>query len=247
MKCVNAVWELRNLGVKTVKFEIEKNDVLEECLKKIEEFRLQHDAKYVVITSNVRYQIGSIFFQNAGFKLMDNQIILKLTYEDVLKAVEEYLEFYDDVSYRLADETDKQLIFSELEKGIFKISDYIVLDPYFSEEVKNRRVIFYIEDMLNQGANLILSLYQNKPIGFFMNKIAKGMKSDDLLSGIFNQKETAHQGSFHNLACHKYFIDSKISVGKGTVSVNNLDILRLHLAFGRKIIGANNVFVKHYD
>lgn len=248
MKCVNAVWELRNLGVKTVKFYIEKNDTPEKCFTEIEEFRLQHDAKYAVVCQNTRYGHDfSIFFQNAGFSLMDHQLVLKWTPENVLKAVEEYREFYDDVSYRLADETDKKLIFSELEKGIFKISDYIVLDPYFSEELKNRRFIFYVKDILSQGAHLFLSLYKDKPVGLFARKLLGGNKSDGLLSGIFNREETYHQGALHILAGLKCFIDSGTTFSKGTVSLNNLDILRLHLSFGAKVVTSNNVFVKHYD
>lgn len=247
MKCVNAVWELRNLGVKTIKIEVEKNDAPEKVLDMIEDFRQQYDAKYVVVNCNTRYTGFSIILQKAGFLLIDNQVLLKLTRENALKALEEYKEVLDDVSYKLADENDLQMIFSEFEKGIFKVSDYIVLDPYFSTETKNRRFIYFVQDMIKNNADMFLTFYQNKPIGFFMGKLMKNKKSDGLLGGIFNRPETYHQGSFYLLAGTKCFVEWGGISDNCTVSLNNPDILRLHLAFGRVVIGAKNVFVKHYD
>lgn len=247
MKCVNAVWDFRNLGVKTVKFEIEKNDVLEDCLTQIEEFRLEHEAKYVVIKSNMRYQGVSIFFQNAGFTLINNEIVLKLTREDVLKVIEKYKDFCDDVSYKLADEADMQLIYSELEKGIFKVSDYVALDPFFSKEQKNRRFILYVKDVIAQGAEVFLTFYKDKPLGFFIQKLIGNKKSDDKLGCVFNEAEANHQGGLSTLARCKHFIDSGLENEISEVSLTNLNVLCLTLEFGRKITGAKNVLVKHYD
>ena len=178
---------------------------------------------------------------------MDNQVLLKLTRENALKALKEYKEVLDDVSYKLADEDDLQMIFSEIKKGLFKVSDYIVLDPYFSTETKNQRFIYYVQDMIKNNADMFLSFYQNKPVGFFMGKLIGNKKSDGLLGGIFNRPETYHQGAFYLLAGTKSFIEHGLNVDNCTVSLNNPDILRLHLALGRVITGAKNVFVKHYD
>ena len=247
MKCVNAVWELRNLGVKTIEIEIEKSDSPEKILDMIESYRREYDAKYVVVKSNTRYPMQiSLSLQDAGFLLIENQIGLKLTRESAIKALEEYREFCNGISYKLADESEKQLIFDEIERGIFK-TDRIALDPKFGVNVANLRYSFWIKDAIARGAYLCLTLYENEPIGFFMSRYAGNQKSDVLLGGIFNRPNSYHYGAFHLLAGHKSFIDGNIKVNTTFVSSNNLEILKLHLMLGRTITSIRNVFVKHYD
>ena len=213
----------------------------------VEDFRHQYNAKYVVVKSSTRYPAEiSLSLQDAGFWLIENQISLKLTRENAIKALEEHKEFLDDISYRLADESDMQLIYSEIEKGIFK-TDRIALDPNFGVEIANRRYAFWIKDALKNGAHVYLSLYENKPVGFFVGKSTQNKKSNGLLSGNFTNSESYLQGAFNFLAGHKCFLDSNININQTAVSSNNLDVLRLHLMLGRTITGIKNVLVKHYD
>lgn len=218
-----------------------------KIIEMVEDFRRKYDAKYVVVKSSTRYPIEiSLSLQDAGFWLIENQISLKLTRENAIKALEEHKEFLGDISYKLADESDMQMIYSEIEKGIFK-TDRIALDPKFSIEIANRRYAFWIKDALKNGARVYLSLYENKPIGFFMGKSTGAKTGEGLLGGIFNSPEAYHQGAMHLLAGHKSFLDGGANVNKTFVSSNNLDVLRLHLMLGRTITGIRNVFVKHYD
>ena len=246
MKCVNATWELRNLGVNTIELEVEKNDAAEKILKEIENYRRQYDAKYVVVKSNTRYPEISLPLQYAGFLLIENQIGLKLTREDALKALGEYNEFFDEISYKLADEAEMKMIFSEIARGIFT-TDRIALDPKFGVEIANQRYSFWIKDALSRGAYVFLSLYENTPIGFFMAKTTEPKKSDGLLGGLFNRPEAYHKGIFHLIAGHKCFCDGGGNIDRTFVSSNNLNVLRIHLLLGRKVTGIRNVFVKHYD
>ena len=247
MKCINATWELRNLGVQTIEIEIEKNDAPEKILNNIENYRLQYDAKYVVIKSNTCYPIKiSLNLQDAGFWLIENQIGLRLSRNDAVKTLEEYKDFIENLSYRLADESDLRLIFSELDKGIFK-TDRVALDSHFDLKIANRRYGFWMKDAIKKGACIFLAIYENKPIGFFMGKSLDGANSDGLLGGIFNDKESSLLGSMCFLSGIKCFVDFGGVVEKTFVSSNNLDVLRLHLALGRKITSIRNVFVKHYD
>ena len=178
--------------------------------------------------------------------MIENQISLKLTRENAIKALEENKDFLGDISYKLADESDMQMIYSEIEKGIFK-TDRIALDPKFGIEIANRRYAFWIKDALKNGARVYLSLYENKPIGFFVSKSTQNKKSNGLLGGIFNSSENHLQGAFNSLAGLKCFLDTETNISTTAVSSNNLDVLRLHLMFGQTITGIKNVFVKHYD
>ena len=55
MKIVNAEWEIRNLGVKTIEISIEKNDTLlseKDLIATIEKHIRQYEASYVVVKSD---------------------------------------------------------------------------------------------------------------------------------------------------------------------------------------------------
>lgn len=250
MKCVNAEWELRNLGVKTIEISIEKKDSslpTSEILKAVENFRQEYDAKYVVVKSDAKYPSISIDFQRAGFWLMENQISLKGIRRDLLKAFEDYKKiFYDEVSYRAANDDDIQMIYSEIEKGMFT-TDRIALDPYFGVSVANRRYILWMQDELKRGAFANIALYDNKPIGFFLDKILGEKKLSGLLGGIFKNQESQNSGAAYMYSSRIYFSESDWKETKTAVSSNNLNILNLHLMFGHKIIGIQNVLVKHFD
>lgn len=247
MKCVNAIWELRNLGVKTIKIEIEKTDAPENILGMIEDFRRQYDAKYIVVKSNTRYPIEiSLSLQDAGFWLIENQISLKRTREDSIKALEKYKDYCEDISYRLADKADLEMLDEEFRRGIFVKSE-ITLDPKFGMEVDNRRYAFWIRDILAQGGAVCLSLYEGKPIGFFTAVPRGDKRSESLPSGLFNNEATKHLGFFHSLAGLKGFVDSKNAVTFLNISANNLDNLKIQLEFGAQVTCIKNLFVKHYD
>lgn len=247
MKCVNAVWELRNLGVKTIKIEIEKNDSPEKIVEMIEDFRKQYDAEYVVVKSNTRYPIEiSLNLQDDGFWLIENQLTLKLTRENALRALEEYKELCAGVSYKLADDDDLKLLDEEFKRGIFVKSE-VTLDPKFGIEVDNRRYSFWIQDILKQGGAVFLSLYEGKPVGFF-TEISRGhKKSEALPAGIFRREDTQKYGFFSFMALVMQFVDDGDEVNYCNVSTNNLDVLRIHLMTGRTVTKISNLFVKHYD
>lgn len=247
MKCVNAVWELRNLGVNTIKIEVEKEDAPEKVVDMVEDFRRQYDAKYVVVKSNTRYPIEiSLSLQDAGFWLIENQIHLKLTRESAIKALEEYKDFCTEISYKVADEEDLKLLDEEFKRGIFKKSE-ISLDPKFGMEIDKRRYSFWLKDILKQNGYIFLSLYEGKPIGFFTAVPRSDKKNEGLTSGIFNREKIENMGFFHALAGLKCFVDGEDKVSIFNISTNNLDNLRLQLSFGAKVTRIKNLFVKHYD
>ena len=250
MKCVNAEWELRNLGVKTIEISIEKNDSslpTSELLQAVENFRQEYDAKYVVVKSDAKYPSISIDFQRAGFWLMENQIGLKAVRKDLLKAFEDYKKIlYDDVSYRAADDDDIKMICAEIETGMFT-TDRIALDPYFGLKIANRRYVLWMQDELKRGAFAHIALYEGKPIGFFLDKIRSEKKLSGLLGGIFKNEQSRNLGAACMYASRIFFANTDWRETKTAVSSNNLNILNLHLMFGHKITDIKNVLVKHFD
>lgn len=253
MKCIDAEWEVRNLGVKTIELSVERKDTdlsPKDFLNTIENFRLQYDAKYVVIKADTRYSSISLELQKSGFWLIENQIGLRAARRDVLKAVEDFKKnFADGVSYRVANETDKQLILAEIEKNMFT-TDRIALDPHFGLEIANRRYAFWLQDEINRGTGLYVFLFNGEACGFFLHKSDLEKNAvNDLLGGCFNFFKSKHNasGGMMFYSGRLSFLDSGRKVHKTFVSSNNLGSLNLHLALGSKIIEIKNVFVKHFD
>ena len=250
MKVVDAKWELRNLGVKTIEISIEKKDLMlseTDLLATIEKHRLQYDAKYVVIKADTRYPEISLYLQGAGFILMENQINLRGTRKDISNVLEKYRSVCVGADYRPADKDDIKRVFSEMERNIF-VTDRISLDPHFGINVANRRYSLWMKDELERGATIQIYLFEGKPIGFSLDKVkADGKTVVGLLGGLFNRPETRYLGSMYIYAGVMSFCKSDLRFLRTAVSSNNLNILQLHLMFGREITDIKNVLIKHFD
>ena len=242
MKCINAEWEIRNLGVRTIEISVEKKDLSlseNEFLQTIENYRQQYDAKYIVVKSNTKYPAVSIYLQKAGYWLIENQIELTLEREDAIKAFEEYKEIFRDVTYKLADENEIEFICAEIEKGMFT-TDRIALDPYFGLEISNYRYKNWFKDAALHGAEAFISLYKQAPVGFFQT-------SKEGLGGAFIGEETKNLGVMPIFSGLRHFIDCNATFSRTAVSSNNIGVLQLHCMLGRKISKIKNVLVKHYN
>ena len=248
MKIVNAEWEIRNLGVKTIEISIEKNDTLlseKDLIATIEKHIRQYEASYVVVKSDSRYSAISLYLQRAGFIFMENQIDLRANRTDIADSVEKYRKVCAGAHCRLANEEDIQMIFSEMERGIFD-TDRVALDPYFGVKAANRRYLFWIQDELKRGAWATIYTFEDDPIGFSLDKAsANGKTIISLLGGLFNQPETRRLGAILRYAGAVGFCNSGFLFLKTAVSSNNLNILQLHLAFGCRITAIKNVLIKH--
>ena len=253
MKCVNATWEVRNLGVRTIEISVEKKDMElshSEILNAIENFRLEYDAQYVVVKSDTKYSSIGIELQRAGFLLIENQIALRSARKDVIKSVETYKHIFDgDVSCRTANDDDLNMIYSELKKEIFS-TDRIALDPYFGKKIANRRYLLWTQDELKRGATVNLFLFHGSPAGFFLYKLDNEKKIlKDTLGGLFNQfkKYSGALGASLFYAGRVNFLEKDWKFHKTFVSSNNLEALNLHIMLGSKITDIKNVLVKHFD
>ena len=249
MKIVEATWEMRNLGKKTIEITIEKDDVSpfikNQLLKNIEDQIQKYEAEYVVIKSSTRYSQLIFHLQEAGFTLVENQISLKLIREDAIAAYEEYKELFKGVDYKIADKNDIDLIADEIKKGIF-VTDRIAIDPYFGVEIANKRYANWFQDVIDNGAVATLSYYQGRIFGFGVSKLIKSDRIQGIIGGIFLGSENKNLGSFSAFSGLKHFVERGWKREDTCVSSNNTDVLQLHLMFNKKITDIKNVFIKHY-
>ena len=213
MKCINATWEERNLGVKTIEISVEKKDAIlsdKDICKNIEDFRKNYQAKYVVVKVDTKYPRISQLLQNNGYILIESQIGLKLNREDAKDKYEQYKDMFPGIGYGRVDNGQLDYVISEINKGIFS-TDRIALDPYFGINVANNRYALWVQDEVQRGADIFFSYYNNQPIGFFLGKDLGNGNINGLLGGVFVGENTRYYGGMYLFSALKCFVEGTVA------------------------------------
>ena len=243
MKTVNATWELRNLGKRTIELTLEKADFLHEPKQIYEDINAKekeyHSEYTVVKVKSGKPQIGWELHKQ-GFWHIETQVNLKAAYEDVVSAVKKVEGLFDDISLQVV-ETSAEVchIQAEIRRGMFT-TDRIALDPYFGVEIANRRYAYWVEDEVKKGSILSYAISKGDKIGF-----ALGRNGHGLLGGIFTQYQKRNMGIESEIAGWREIIREETDFFYTAVSSNNLRVLRLHEAFGYRVKSLFDVFVRH--
>ena len=247
MKIVDADWELRNLGCKTVEITLEKSDrgkTLDALCEELEQEIRVHEARYVVVKVDTRYSDISLRLQHEGYDLIEVQAINRLTREAAEQAIKRFAPFVEGVGYRAAAPEDVDMVVREVKKGIFT-TDRIALDPQFGIEVANLRYANWILDEVARGTVLYLATYNDTPIGFFINRKKERGRVQGLLTGLFTDEAVQGFGSLLDYASYQEMLDHGMRVLEGGVSMNNPRVVQIHQAYGQITARLLNVFIKH--
>ena len=153
------------------------------------------------------------------------------------------------MTYRYANDEDLNMICAEIENGIFT-TDRVSLDNKFGVKLANRRYSLWVQDEWKRGAVICIALFKNQPAGFTLYKFDSDKNLlNDIIGGCFKKitSEKIAPGSAFFYAGRKCFLDNEWKKHRSSVSSNNLGALNLHLMFGAKIFGIENILVKHFD
>lgn len=248
MKIVDAKWEVRNLGCKTLKLVIEKSDTERKmgglCAQIEQEIR-SHEAKYIVVEADTRYGAISQRLQREGFCLIEVLAFSRLTRDDAVAALKKFAPFNEGAGYHEASADEMDMIVREVKKGMFR-SDRVAMDPVFGIEVANRRYANWIRDEVERGAYLYVDTYEDRPIGFHINRKLEHGRVNGLMNGLFTAEEFQGYGSLLEYAGYLEMVDHGMKVEKGGFSMNNPRAVQIHQLYGNLIMRLANVFVKHY-
>ena len=244
MKVVNATWELRNLGKRTIELTLEKADFLrnpKEIYADNEAAEDEYQSEYTVVKVKTgKPQIGWELQKN-GFWHIETQINLKASREDITYAFIKYGELFQDISFQKVETMmDVSYIQDEIRKGIFT-TDRIALDPYFGIEISNRRYANWVEDEIKKNSSLFYVISMGEKIGFVVNK-TDGL---GLLGGLFTGFQKNGMGGELEIAGLRLTLSMKVENIYTSVSSNNLKILQLHELFGYHVKSLIDVYVKH--
>ena len=247
MKVIDADWEMRNLGCKTVEIVVGKEDAKkqsDEICSELAQAIKDHEARYVVVKVDTRYSAISLRLQHEGYDLIEVQATSRQTREAAEAALERFAPFAEGVNYYEAQPEDVAMVIREVRKGIFK-TDRIALDPHFGVEIANLRYANWIQDEVARKTPLYIATYQDMPLGFMLNREQQRGRFHGLLLGLFTDEAVQGYGSLLDYASARELVDHGMRILEGGMSMNNPKVVQLHQAYGQIIMRLTNVFIRH--
>lgn len=240
MRIVNAVWEKRNLGVDCIELSIDVKD----CKKTIENnLDKMHPAEYEVVRiPSERIDIVQLF-QNRGYSFIEAAIKLTNNIQKT-QIPKKLVKICNNVSWEAMSEKDLDFLYSEIDKNIFK-TDRISLDPFFSSQQASQRYKNWIKDLVNAGNIPYKVIYNDKVIGFFLNKKIETDVFDGILAGTYSDYEGSGMGVCVQYAGLKHAKDLNATKYIGHVSANNPAVLKALVLIGFEIKQIEYILIKH--
>lgn len=241
MKVIDAFWEKRNLGVKTIEVEFEKSEIISDFILSLKKIR---DAQYIV----VKVPTGEFELNNElnkfGFCFIESAIEISLSIKDYIlpKKIQKINSL---ISYHPVDSSRIDFLCNEIRKGIFS-TDRIALDNSFGKEISNRRYSNWINDEFLKNNNSIFEIrFGEKNIGFFGLKEKLNFTFEIFLGGIYLEMQNFGLGFSIITKSIEEIIARNGKQLMTHVSSNNIPIIRLYTQLGFSPIEIKNVFIKH--
>jgi len=231
MKIVDAQWEIRNIGLKTLEIIFEDGS---------EMLPIQQMDSYQYIVSKVQSkEIKTIhLLEKNGFEFIESQLIIS----KFIKGIK-----FDPFLARIASgykiievETLDQLniILHNINIGLFD-TDRIYLDPILGKEKSINRYKNWVTDIYNNKNNhkiFIISKIKNDiDVGFISFKKKDKENCEIPLVGIFEEYKKMKIGFLTVYFPLLYALNNEFKFCHTAISLNNLNAVNLYSIFGYQI------------
>jgi hypothetical protein len=240
MKIINAFWEERNIGKKTIEVEYEKSDNETDFINSITSLK---DASYIVIKApSGNFELSSILSEK-GFKYIESIIEISLPLKEYILPPK-LVKLNDSISYEIVDNIRIDSVCKQINKGIFT-TDRIAIDKNFGYEISNKRYSNWVRDEFNNNNSIFEIKFGAKYIGFFGIKEKSKFTYEIFLAGIYVEVQSFGLG-FSIIS--KSIEEISLKQAKQIIthiSTNNIQIMRLYTQLGFTPIDIKNVFIKH--
>jgi hypothetical protein len=239
MIIVDAYWEIRNLGKKTIEIEIEKEDSFVD----IQYFFSNNFFEYGVVKIPPS-RVDLIFpIQNFGFKFAEILSFAKIKIEVLPPLGKIENRILKDLTYVNMSKSEIDELFFMLSMNLFE-TDRIAIDPLFGPKISNHRYKGLITDEINKGATLYSVKFKLNNIGFFLIR-ENGNKSYSNLAGIYRGFQNKGFGVFLNY--FEIIESSKRGLKElhTSYSSNNIGAQGVHQRLGFEITKSVSIFTKH--
>ncbi len=237
MKIIDAIWEKENLGVTSKEVLVDLNDSVDDVRTGLATLSDQY---IVVKIPASRFDVANLV-QNMGYRFVEEMIEVEHDLHEV-KRNRILQRLYDSLDYREMNVSDVEMLYSEIDKGLFS-SDRISNDPHFSPELSARRYKNWIRSMLNDGAIPYVMSYKGEPAGFIVLTTKDRVVYHSVLGGGYEKFRKTGLGMVQKEQEIVKLLGGKLLMTK--VSSNNVNQFRALLANGFTVNKINHVFVKH--
>lgn len=244
MKTTDAVWELRNLGVRTCEMTVGRDDPFTafcEAERALDPRFLYRVVKVPTGMEDYIWGMGCL-----GYTLVETQIALVLRKEWYAPPPQAVMLDRGVTVARIVSIAERMKVFAEYEKGIFD-TDRISADPAFGCRVAMHRYRCWTEDILERGGSLFEIRNGSRPLACFVTEPREEGVAFAALGGVYPE----YKGKGLGFLLLKKHLDSIFENGYSSIvtynSSNNIEIINLGLTFGYKIENMVNVYVRHVE
>lgn len=239
MKVIDAFWEKRNLNLNTMEFMIENSDAKEnvqECLSK-------NESQYNVLKLPARRNDLIFLLQELGYYFVETAFDISFNVRKNNFNLTSHLQTTNEnMGYAQMDDEDLEILFSEINKGIFT-TDRIAVNPRFGVGISERRYINWIKDELDK-IQVYKMIYQNVAVGFFTFKEVKEDVYNPFLAGVYKDFLHSGLGVFMPI---KVAEEVRKRNGKkiiSSISANNINVFNIYMALNFTVDKTYYVFEK---
>jgi len=239
MKIVNAVWELRNLGVVCTEATVDSRDSGDAVMKQLKELPLG----YQVVKVPVACVDVMNALQRANFFHIECSI--KVEHGLEIKPPEGLFDRMVSVcDYEMIDEGEIERVSEEIRSDMFK-TDRVRLDPKFNRNQAATRYVNWMLDEISQGGSVYEVRAKSKRIGFFLLRVGLNRIGYCALAGLY---PSSNFPGFGNVLLHLLLVEAKkrsLLCISSNISSNNLAVFKNHIEQGFKVKDIHYVYVRH--
>lgn len=237
MKIIDAIWEERNLGVKTYEILLEKGDISDDVAVELQ--KLIGDYFVVKIPSELSFLMKVV--QDNGFQYIEDIIHVEHDLSEVPRN-RIIQRLYDETTFRLMNDKDYEQLFSEIKDGMYE-DDRISNDPYFGKEKSAIRYLNWIKDLMSKNALFYAIRYRDDSTGFVVLETKDGSTYHSVLGGGYRKYRKSGIGIIQK--------EQEITKSLGgkrvitSVSSNNVGQFKALIMNGYRPYGIDHIFIKH--
>lgn len=239
MKLIEATWEKRNLGVTCVEATVEPADTAAQIRSRLAET----SAEYTVVKVAAGRSDIMFALADAGYAFIEASINVTWKVAPLaLPGIQQRMA--DSTGHALMDEADKQMLWSELRKGIHD-TDRVSLDPHFPKERAAERYVGWIQDEIARGTDVYKLTLKDQAIGYFTMKHLGDGVYYPFLGGMYESHRSSGLGF---IVPYKPMCEVAARGGKAIstyISTNNDRAVRVHVSLGFTFGDTTYVYVKH--
>lgn len=239
MIVLDAVWELRNLGLNVKEIVVQDDDHFDNLLRL--ENSINCDYSVVKVPTNNIALLRRI--ESLGYKFIE--VLTKVSVQSIPTLTGPHKRLFNLLSTGEAGEEEKAIIFENIKAGMFS-TDRVSVDSNFTKEQAANRYLGLIEDVVSAEGDLRSIYLKDEFIGFFLGQMGSNKIYNSLLAGVFEQCNKLGVGSYINHLAYEYAFSRNCRAVNTVFSSNNLSASAIHYSLNCRLIMQQYVLVKHH-